>query len=135
MEAMASGTPVIISNNTGHTDIVDEAHCYPLRTQTPIPRASASGWYESDVDEVVEALEEVYADQYHAAEKAAKAVQFIAEQYSWPRAIETMVDLMVTNGIFSDRREGASSCLGEAELGLNSNSNPVTGEGADSVFM
>ena len=44
-----------------------------------------------------------------------------------------MVNLMVTNDIFSGHREGTSRCLGEADLGLNSNA--VIDKGIDSVFM
>ena len=43
MEAMASGVPVIISNNTGHVDIINEDWCYPLTKQKPISEVGAEG--------------------------------------------------------------------------------------------
>jgi glycosyltransferase involved in cell wall biosynthesis len=97
MEAMAAGSPVIISNNTGHTDIVREDHCFPLLKQTPSTAGSSGqsvGWYESEVSEVLEQLERIYADQLQAAQKAARAVEFITHEYSWPRAIQEIVDFM-----------------------------------------
>jgi glycosyltransferase involved in cell wall biosynthesis len=105
MEAMAAGSPVIISNNTGHVDIVQEDHCFPLRKQTPSAAGSsgqASGWYESEVVELLEQMERVYNDQRQAAQKAARAVRFIADEYNWPRAIQELVNLMAAGNITAD---------------------------------
>jgi glycosyltransferase involved in cell wall biosynthesis len=62
-EAMACGVPVIAAFNTGMIDLLTDDNCIALRTQAPITDhhgASTDGWGESDVDEIVAALEFAY---------------------------------------------------------------------------
>ncbi|MEO2005052.1 MAG: glycosyltransferase, partial [Candidatus Poribacteria bacterium] len=77
MECMASGVPVILSANTGHLDLIHPDRCLSLNAQSPVtpPNSAAGvdGWGESDVDEVVEALEAVYSDRKAAKTRAAAA--------------------------------------------------------------
>lgn len=65
-EAMACGVPVILSRNTGVLDLIDEGNCLPLLQQGAVDPALAGcgteGWGESDVDEMVAALERLYSD-------------------------------------------------------------------------
>lgn len=86
MECLACGVPTILSANTGHLDLVNERHCYPLRKQGPVqpipPFFGTEGWGESDVDEVVEALERIYSDRKAAEQKGAAAAQFM-QDWSW----------------------------------------------------
>lgn len=86
MECLACGIPTILSTNTGHLDLVDENHCYPLRSQGPVqplpPYRGTDGWGESDVDEVVEALELVYSDRQEA-ERRGRAAAVFMQAWSW----------------------------------------------------
>jgi glycosyltransferase involved in cell wall biosynthesis len=71
MEAMACGVPAILSANTGHLDLIGDGNCYPLQTQRPLageegPALGVSGWGESEVEEIVAALEAAYADRDEA---------------------------------------------------------------------
>jgi len=80
MEAMACGLPVIISRNTGHIDLIDGDNCYPLEDQRPAARgfagvADASGWGESQVDEIVARLEQVFTDRTEARQRGARAAE------------------------------------------------------------
>ncbi|HEY4031766.1 MAG TPA: glycosyltransferase family 4 protein [Caulobacteraceae bacterium] len=62
MEAMACGVPTILARNTGVTDIITADNCIALDRQSPMeagPRGSG-GWCESDVEEMLEALEQLY---------------------------------------------------------------------------
>jgi len=62
-EAMACGIPVIAAMNTGMKDLLTDDNCIPLRRQTDVTGAAHShteGWGESDVDEIVSALEYSY---------------------------------------------------------------------------
>ncbi len=84
MECMACGVPTILSANTGHLDLVDEAICYPLRTQRPIAGIGAGlpgvpGWGESEVEEIVAALERVYGDPDEARARGAEAARRLAD--------------------------------------------------------
>jgi hypothetical protein len=66
---------VIISNNTGHLDIVDEDHCYAL-PHTPLldlrPAWPVEGWGEPDIDEVVTYLQRVYSKREEAKAKVSR---------------------------------------------------------------
>ncbi len=64
-EAMACGIPVILAANTGVKDVIDGGNCIALKTQKPILDFTECGtdqWGESDVEEIVQALERLYAD-------------------------------------------------------------------------
>jgi len=54
MECLACGVPTILSDNTGHRDLLQMGLGHRLSQK---PSSSWSEWGESDVDEVVEALE------------------------------------------------------------------------------
>lgn len=65
-EAMACGVPVILARNTGMHDLIGDGNCVPLDRQSSVAADLAGGgtegWGESDVDEIVEALERLYSD-------------------------------------------------------------------------
>lgn len=63
MEAMACGVPVILANNTGVKDIITDGNCIALRRQSPLAGEDGcrtDGWGESDVEELVDALERLH---------------------------------------------------------------------------
>ena len=96
-EAMACGVPVIIAANTGTRDLIDAASlappgqegatCLPLRAQAPVPaqpQSGTEGWGESDVDEIVAALEFAYDHRDRArAIGRAGAAWLIANDRTW----------------------------------------------------
>ena len=64
-EAMACGVPVILASNTGVKDLIDEGNCVALTRQQPVTgfdQWGTNGWGESDAEEIIEALERLYAD-------------------------------------------------------------------------
>jgi glycosyltransferase involved in cell wall biosynthesis len=79
MEAMACGVPTFVAYNTGQKDIVDLMGAEALRSQKPVKPSpdmnSVMDWGSTDVDEVVEAFERVYADRAGAAQKAARVAE------------------------------------------------------------
>lgn len=65
IEAMACGVPTIIADNTGGSDIIGQGNCIALKRQSPVRNPDIGGtedWRESDVEEILEALEALYAD-------------------------------------------------------------------------
>jgi glycosyltransferase involved in cell wall biosynthesis len=95
MEAMATGLPCILAANSGHLDILAEERAYPLRRQSPLsfgPPGSAH-WRESDVDEILEALEAIHSDREEARRRGRSAHAF-AQGLSWraqvPRLLEAI---------------------------------------------
>lgn len=98
MECMAAGLPVIVSANTGHLDLVATSACWPLRRQRPVAPPTrffraCEGWGESDVDEIVDALEHIYSDSAAACDLGARAAAAMAE-WSWNRQIARLVDVL-----------------------------------------
>ncbi|HEX7241539.1 MAG TPA: tetratricopeptide repeat protein, partial [Longimicrobiaceae bacterium] len=97
MECMASGVPVVLSANTGHLDLVDDRRCFALRDQRPaLPTAQfagTEGWGESSVEEMVDALEAVYADRAEAARRAAEAALFMRD-FAWSARIDHLLALL-----------------------------------------
>jgi glycosyltransferase involved in cell wall biosynthesis len=64
-EAMACGVAVILAANTGVKDLIAAGNCLPLTRQQPVrdfPLCGTEGWGESDVEEIVDALERLYGD-------------------------------------------------------------------------
>ncbi|MEB3342496.1 tetratricopeptide repeat protein, partial [Okeania sp.] len=94
MESLACGIPTIISANTGHLDIINNSHCYPLLSQKsvkPTPHfPGVEGWGESDVEEVVEMLEKVYSDSENAKVKGSNAVNFM-QNLTWEKQIQRLL--------------------------------------------
>lgn len=58
MECLACGVPTILSNGTGHIDICNRPGAFQLTRGKP--SALWSEWIDSDVEEIVEALELAY---------------------------------------------------------------------------
>ena len=84
MEAMACGVPTILSANTGHLDLIEEGNSYPLTRQTPLTDHEGGidgvpGWGESDVEEMVAALEAAYADRAAARARGLKGAETLAK--------------------------------------------------------
>lgn len=99
MEAMSAALPVIISNNTGHEDILrDDAappHCFPLPRKKP---GGGTGfgepyedWGDTDENHVVQALEWIYNNREVAKNTGKAARAFIKKHYTWDKAINSIV--------------------------------------------
>lgn len=85
MECMACGVPTILSANTGHLDLIGDGNCRPLTRQNPVSADfGAQGWGESDVEEILEALEEVWRDRDVAQRVGLRGAAFM-ENLTWRR--------------------------------------------------
>lgn len=94
MEAMACGVPVILSDNTGHRDLIRESNCLPLRQQTPVPnpRGARQGWCESSVEEAVAHLETLYGNRQQARAIGDRGKIFIRTERTWRDFAESFID-------------------------------------------
>jgi tetratricopeptide (TPR) repeat protein/glycosyltransferase involved in cell wall biosynthesis len=102
MECLACGIPTILSANTGHLDLIDDAHCYPLRNQKAVRSngqfAGVEGWGESDVEEIVDRLERVYTQRQEAQQKGAAAAVFM-QDWTWEKQVRRLCDVLIQTGL------------------------------------
>jgi glycosyltransferase involved in cell wall biosynthesis len=100
MEAMAAGVPSILSNNTGHGDLVNAGcsqgthktnwACVPLRRQKLlVPEASSQqmnpyeDWGESDIAECVEKLKILWRNETLRLRVGQNGAALIASSMTW----------------------------------------------------
>ena len=99
MECMACGVPVILSRNTGHLDLIADDNCYPLVDQRAVEnRWNSVGdvqcWGESQVDEIVERLEQVYADRAEASRRGRRAATLM-KRLIWSKTAKQLKDVVL----------------------------------------
>lgn len=92
MECLACGIPTILSANTGHLDLLRHGIAMPLvRQGTPVKAGvDTTDWGESDVEEMVAALEAVWRDRAAAEALGACAARFMAGM-RWGEQLELLL--------------------------------------------
>ena len=97
MEAMACGVPCIIAANTGQLDLIDDGNCIPLLRQGPVEKtlgfSGTEGWGESDVAEVVDALEMAYSDRRKREEIGVRGALFMRD-WSWEKVVRKILEFI-----------------------------------------
>lgn len=101
MECMAMGLPVIVSDNTGHRDLIGPSdqpeRVVALREQRAVssPKAGwgTDGWGESSVAELEAALERLYTDRAAARAIGERAAAFMGT-LSWEQQVGRLVDVV-----------------------------------------
>jgi len=99
MECMACGIPVILSRNTGHLDLVENDNCYPLNDQGIVEDhwtnlGSIKCWGESQVEETVEHLEQIFVDRAEATRRGCRAAAMM-ERMTWAETARQMKALVL----------------------------------------
>jgi glycosyltransferase involved in cell wall biosynthesis len=99
-EAMACGVPVILAPNTGVKDLIAGDNAFALTRQTPVRDdgpAGTEGWGESDVDEIVEALERLYSDSALRKKIGANGAEWIVkEDRTWAHHARELKSLLLS---------------------------------------
>jgi glycosyltransferase involved in cell wall biosynthesis len=95
MECMAAGIPTIVSDNSGHRDLVATGGAFALTRQRPVRRptrfySSAAGWGESDVEEMVESLEAVYAARAEVAATTQRGIDALRAM-TWQSQVQQLM--------------------------------------------
>lgn len=93
MECLASGIPVIASNNTGHKDLMETGAPFALTSQKPVTwgDTGTDGWGESDVEEIVESLEKVWTDRNEALRRGSLGAAAMSS-WAWKNQIKVLHD-------------------------------------------
>jgi len=93
MECMACGIPVILSANSGHMDLLepgDTALALTRQNRVNLPNADVEGWGESDVEEIVERLEQVWQDR-QAAQALGQRGAAMMSTLTWERQTDLLL--------------------------------------------
>jgi glycosyltransferase involved in cell wall biosynthesis len=98
MECMACGVPVVLSRNTGHLDLIKDENCFPLDDQRAVENrwnsvGDVACWGESQVDEVVEHLEQIFADREAAQKRGLRAARMM-QRLTWAKTARQMKDVL-----------------------------------------
>jgi glycosyltransferase involved in cell wall biosynthesis len=97
MEAMACGIPTYVSYNTGQKDLVDLISCGAFKAQKTVKTSpqmnSVQDWGETEVDEVIEALEQVYSHREDEARRA-RAVADKMAGWEWGPLNEKLLKIV-----------------------------------------
>lgn len=125
METVASGLPTVLSASTGHLDLLSVCGdgCIALRNQTVHTEVDALqtggsgvlryGWTDSDVGEVVAALEAVYADPSGARARAAAAAAAMQRDWPWSRHLAALAADMEAAGVLPRLSSAPASPRGD----------------------
>jgi glycosyltransferase involved in cell wall biosynthesis len=95
MECMACGVPTILSDNTGHKDLTASGGAFALTRQGAVIAGDkgTDGWGESDIDEIVETLEQVWQNREEAKQRAAIGAAAMAG-WNWRAQIGKLHDVL-----------------------------------------
>lgn len=96
MECMACGVPAIMSNNTGHKDLVNTCAPFTLTRQQPVVMTGigTDGWGESDIDEIVETLEQAWTNRDESRRRGAAGAEAMA-RWNWRAQIRCLHEALV----------------------------------------
>jgi len=99
MECMACGIPVILARNTGHLDLIKDDNCYPLDDQRAVENrwnsvGDVACWGESQVEEVVERFEQIFADRAAAKQRGTRAAAMM-QGMTWAETARHMKELVL----------------------------------------
>jgi glycosyltransferase involved in cell wall biosynthesis len=99
MECMACGVPVILSKNTGHLDLVDGDNAFWLERQMAVSDHGAGvggtpGWGESDVEEIVAALETAFTKREDAKRRGLAGAETM-KRFTWANTAAAMKDIVL----------------------------------------
>ena len=90
MEALAYGLTCLISQNTGHLDLIKDHNCLPLTEQKPIHGLGTVDWGESSVEEIISLMEQCYEGKKINPSIARESMI----NHSWKNAIDSVLSLL-----------------------------------------
>jgi len=102
-EAMACGIPVIAAQNTGMLDILTDENSIPLRRQSrvvAIDELGVEGWGESDIEEIVAALEFSYQNRAAVTAIGTRARQYLIDNgRTWHQHVAKLKQWLINNSV------------------------------------
>jgi len=102
MEAMACGVPTYVAYNTGQKDLVDRIGCKEFRDQKAVKATpsmlTVEGWGETEVDELVAAMDRVYTRREESQKEAAQIAEKMKD-WTWGELNEKLLKIVFGESI------------------------------------
>jgi glycosyltransferase involved in cell wall biosynthesis len=99
LEAMATGLPTIVANNTGMSEYCNDEYNYPLNDYELVPASrfpkkwgDVGTWFEPSYTELKEKMFEVYNNQDKAREKGKKASVWVAKNWTYSNTASKIIE-------------------------------------------
>lgn len=98
LECYASAVPTIVASNTGQAELARPEWCLPVSADRPLRDVPSTvcgtdGWGEVSVDDLVDALEQVYQDRAAARSRALAASREVTRR-GWNPQVRSFLRLM-----------------------------------------
>ncbi len=117
-EAMATGLPTILTNWSSMTDIADPSICYPLQPIGLQPAIYKNSFSKVDnggreqigefakilEDELIESMLAIYNNQDAAADIGKKASEFIHENFSYKKTVDSLLKT-INDGVLKENKD------------------------------
>jgi len=111
LEAMATGMPTILANNTGMSDFCDSRYNFPLETQKKSPSELAKdhfgntgNWYNTDPEELKEKMLFVYKQREIAKNIGIKGSIFVKEKYTYHNTALKILEILEKHYGYDNKR-------------------------------
>lgn len=99
IEAMATGLPTIIADNTGMRDYSDDRYNYTVKSAGKSPAlkyppkwGNCGNWYESDYEDLKAKMWHVYTNQDEARAKGIASATFVRENFSYEVVAQKFIE-------------------------------------------
>jgi glycosyltransferase involved in cell wall biosynthesis len=105
LEAMATGLPTIVADNSGMSQYCDPRYNYPIPCQeVAVPSERNGGfpkvwgdcgnWWEPDGDAVVEAMREIYANRDKARKRGERAAEWVRDNWTVTHTCQKILEIV-----------------------------------------
>lgn len=98
LEAMATGLPTIVADNTGMREYANDKYNYVIEKNTLVPAerypkswGDVGNWFEPDYQELKDLMWHVYTHQDEARAKGKLAAEWIAEEWNYDEIADKIV--------------------------------------------
>lgn len=98
LEAMATGLPTVIADNTGMRDFSDDKYNWTVKFSHKSPAQRypndwgyVGSWYESDIDDLKRIMLEIYTNHQEAKIKAQNGSKWVAENWTYANTAKSLI--------------------------------------------
>lgn len=108
LQAMATGLPVIVSDNSGMSEYANPEYNIPIPCEeVPVPNATGGGfpdswgycgsWWEPDVNAIASAMRDVYCRYPEALDMGKKAAEWVRDNWTVAHTCRKLLDVVTSD--------------------------------------